>query len=126
MEICRNPELYDPLPQQTLSIPKPDLPALPCEADTVLKQKASTKYAELFPLQWKPPLTRTDLNKWSATLEDYALTFSFWTRATFVVSPRAVLIKTWSQALAIFVQVGGKAAPLLTKCLNVGMAAFSI
>ena len=124
MEICRNPDLYDPLPQQALSITRPDLPALPCEADTLLKQKAFTKHAELFPLQWKPPFTRTDLNKWSATLEDYALIFSFWTRATFIVKPQAVAIKTWSQALAIFVQVGGKAAPFLTKCLNVGMAAY--
>ena len=44
-------------------------------------------------------------------------------------SPQAVTIKTWSQALAIFVQVGGKAAPckaapFLTRCLNVGMAAY--
>ena len=123
MEICRNPDLYDPLPQQTLSIPKPQIPTIPCEADAVLKQKAFTKHAELFPLQWKPPRTRTDLNKWSATLEDYALIFSFWIRATFNVMPQAVAIKTWSQALAIFVPVGGKAAPFLTKCLNVGMAA---
>ena len=73
---------------------------------------------------WKPPITRTDLNKWAATLEDYALIFSFWTRTTFVHSPQAVAIKTWSQALAIFVQVGGKLDPFLTKCQNVGMAAY--
>ena len=36
----------------------------------------------------------------------------------------ATKIKTWSQALAIFIQVGGKAAPFLARCLNVGMAAY--
>ena len=117
-------DLYDPLPQQTLDIPRPDLLALPCDADASLKQKAFTKHAQLLPLMWKPPVTRTDLNKWAATLEDYALIFSFWTRATFVQSPQAVAIKTWSQALAIFVQVGVKIAPFLTKCQNVGMAAY--
>ena len=43
---------------------------------------------------------------------------------TFTESPHATKIKTWSQALAIFIQVGGKAAPFLSKCLNVGMAAY--
>ena len=51
MEICRNPDLYDPLPLQTLNIPKPDLPAFPMETDAVLKQKAFTKRVELLPLQ---------------------------------------------------------------------------
>ena len=124
MEICRNPELYDSLPQQTLDIPRPCTPVLPADADASLKQKAFTKHAQLLPLVWKPPVTRTDLNKWAATLEDYALIFSFWTRTTFVQSQQAVAIKTWSQALAIFVQVGGKLAPFLTKCQNVGMAAY--
>ena len=124
MEICRNPDLYDPLPLQTLDIPKPDLPAFPMETDAVLKQKAFTKSAELLPLQWKPPVSRTDLNKWAATLEDFALIFSFWTRTTLARSPRAVVIKTWSQALAIFIQVGGRTAPFLTVCQNVGMAAY--
>ena len=57
-------------------------------------------------------------------MEDFALIFSFWTRTTLVRSPQAVAIKTWSQALAIFVQVGGQDAPFLTICQNVGMAAY--
>ena len=124
MEICRNPALYDPLPLQTLNIPTPDIHAFPMETDAILKQKAFTKRAELLPLQWKPPVSRTDLNKWAATPEDFALIFSFWTRTTLAQSPHAVAIKTWSQALAIFVQVGGKTAPFLTVCQNVGMAAY--
>ena len=124
MEINRNPELYDPLPQQSLNIPRHECPAISCGANNHIKQKAFTKHAELLPLQWKPPLTRTDLNKWAATPTDYALIFPFWTRATFTESPQATKIKTWSQALAIFVQVGGKAAPFLARCLNVGMAAY--
>ena len=124
MEICRNPELYDPLPQQTLNLHAPDIPPFPAEADASLKQKAFTKHVPLMPLMWKPPGTRTELNKWAATLEDLALISSFWTRTTFVQAPAAVVIKTRSQALAIFVQVGGKIAPFLTKCQNVGMAAY--
>ena len=124
MEICRNPDLYDPLPLRTLDIPKRVSPAYSMETDAILKQKAFTKRAELLPLQWKPPVSRTDLNKWAATLEDFALIFSFWTRTTLVRSPQAVDIKTWSQALAIFVQVGGRHAPFLTICQNVGMAAY--
>ena len=38
-------------------------------------------------------VTRTDLNKWAAILEDYALIFSFWTRATSIQTSQAVAIK---------------------------------
>ena len=126
MEINRNPELYDPLSQQSLNIQRPDLPALPLEANNQIKQKVLPNYADLLPLQWRPPLARTDLNKWAATPAGHFLIFSFWTRATLTKSSHATKIKTWSQALAIFIQVGGKAAPFLAKCLNVGTAAYNL
>ena len=39
MEISRNPDLYEPLPLQTLNIPRHDPPAPSMETDAILKQK---------------------------------------------------------------------------------------
>ena len=111
-------------PPRNLDIAHPASTASPPLQTDHIKQKAFTRQAELLPLQWKPPNTRTDSNRWGAPPIDYSLIFSFWSHMTHFNSLAAVKIKTWSQALAIFIQVGGKTAPFLAKCLNVGMAAY--
>ena len=80
--------------------------------------------AEPLPLEWKPPSTRTAIYQWGATLQDYSCIFSFWTKTTTQDDDNLVRLTTWTQALAVFIQIGGNAAPFLSRCPNLTMAVF--
>ena len=80
----------------------------------------------MLPLQWNPPITRTDWNRWGSTCQDFALIFSFWSRWTQKQNNEAVRIYTWTQALALFVRHGGAIADFLQQCQFVGMAAYKL
>ena len=123
MEINRNSDLYDSLPQTNSSEPAPPVPLQQNDFPR-LKQKSFTANCHLLPLSWKPPSNRTALNRWGATMQDFNLMFSFWSRATICECEASVAVRTWTQALAIFIQVGGACAPFLATCQNVGMAAY--
>ena len=90
------------------------------------KQKCSLGFADALPLQWNPPISRTDWNRWGSTCQDFALIFSFWSRWTQKQSNEAVKIYTWTQALALFVRHGGAIADFLQQCQFVGMAAYKL
>ena len=75
-------------------------------------------------LQWIPPKTRTDINRWGATIDDFCLIFNFWKKITNTRVPQAVPITTWTHALAAFMQIGGKIAPFPQTCHNVAMACY--
>ena len=90
------------------------------------QQKYSLGFANALPLQWNPPITRTEWNKWGSTCQDFALIFSFWTKWTQKQSNNAVKIHTWTQALALFVRHGGAIADFLQQCQFVGMAAYKL
>ena len=87
-------------------------------------QQARCAGIPLLPLQWKPLTTRTAINLWGATLKDFNLLFTFWAKATMHDVHRFTPVTTWTHTLAIFLQVGGHAAPFLTRCPNIAMAAF--
>ena len=80
------------------------------------KQTCDLNLATALPLQWNPPTTRTEWNKWGSTSQDFALVFSFWTRWTQKHCQDAVKVHTWTQALALFVRYGGVSADFLQQC----------
>ena len=88
------------------------------------QQSHSLGFADALPLQWNPPSTRTEWNKWGSTCQDFALIFTFWAKWTQKQSNDAVKILTWTQALALFVKHGGATADFLLQCQFVGMAAY--
>ena len=122
MEMNRNSELYHLLPLDAAG----DSEALPVQQNDILtsKQKSLSATSSLLPLTWDPPVCRTAINKWGASMQDFYLIFSFWARISVQEQPLHTPILTWSHALAIFVQVGGCNAPFLASCQNLGMAAY--
>ena len=78
MELNRNSELYQQFaPEEEASRPvNVNSLARPC------KQTCDLSLATALPLQWNPPATRTEWNKWGSTCQDFPLVFSFWTRWT--------------------------------------------
>ena len=122
MEISRNPENYlqfAPEESQQNSIQRDILPQQN-------RQKSEMCLSQALPLQWNPPGTRTEWNKWGSSVKDFALIFSFWTKWTNKHCNAAVKIRTWTQALALFVQHGGVEAGFLGQCQFLGMAAFKL
>ena len=61
-----------------------------------------------------------------APTSDSALIFSFWTKWTNKTCDAAVKIRTWTQALALFIQHGGIEADFLGQCQFIGMAAYKL
>ena len=112
MELNRNSDLYQQFaPEEEASRPvNANSLMRPC------KQACDLNLATALPLQWNPPTTRTEWNKWGSTTQDFALVFSFWTRWTQKHYQDAVKIHTWTQALALFVRYGGAFADFLQQC----------
>ena len=122
MELNRNPDSYQQFAPEE-SAPRRDVNhelARPCQ------QKCDLGLSNAMPLQWNPPVTRTDWNKWGSSIQDFSLIFSFWTRWTQKQSDVAIKVLTWSQALALFVRHGGVMADFLKQCQFVGMAAYKL
>ena len=88
------------------------------------KQKNDLCLSQDLPLQWNPPATRTEWNKWGSSVKDFVLIFSFWTTWTNKTCDAAVKIRTWTQVLALFIQHGGIEADFLGQCQFIGMAAY--
>ena len=122
MELNRNSDLYQQFaPEEEAPRPVSDNSLMrPC------KQACDLDLVTALPLEWNPPSTRTEWNKWGSTTQDFALVFSFWTRWTQKHCQEAVKIHTWTQALALFVRYGGASADFLQQCQFVGMAAYKL
>ena len=76
MEMNRNSELCHLLPFDAAG----DSEALPVQQNDILtsKQKSLSATSSLLPLTWDPPVCRTAINKWGASMQDFYLIFSFW------------------------------------------------
>ena len=122
MEMNREPDFYQQFApeEQTSAQNSSNLLFRSCQ------QMHSLGFANALPLQWNPPTTRTEWNKWGSTCQDFALIFSFGTKWTQKQSNNAVKIHTWTQALALFVRHGGAIADFLQQCQFVGMAAYKL
>ena len=123
MELCRNPELYDQFAQH--SITHTDTVSIAGNIFRSHNQQFSLGRAVCpISFKWNPPINRTSWNRWGSTSKDFALLFSFWTKWTNQAAVHATKIKTWTQALALFVQRGGSSASFLRDCQFVGMASY--
>ena len=122
MEISRNPENYQQfVPEETAQY-QMGSDVLPQQN----RQNDDLCSAHAHPLQWNPRGTRTAWNKWGSSVKDFALIFSFWTKWTNQSCINAVRIRTWTQALALFVQYGGIDADFLGQCQFIAMAAYKL
>ena len=122
MEMNRNPENYQQFVPEEIAqnqVGRDVLPQLSRQSDELCSARA-------LPLQWNPPGTRTAWNRWGSSIKDFALIFSFWTKWTDQRCANAVRIRTWTQALALFVQYGGIDADFLGQCQFIGMAAYKL
>ena len=120
MEFNRHPELYEQF------APGSSLPAQEIQASNVpcMVQNSIARQCEPLPLDWRPPASRTAINQWGSALTDYSLIVQFWARCTMHPHPKATKIRTWSHALAIFIQNGGHLSAFLYDCQFMGMAAY--
>ena len=89
------------------------------------QQTSLTGTVHAWPLKWNPPSTRTSWNKWGSTARDFARLFSFWSKWTTQPAEAAIPVRTWTQALAFFVQNGGSCADFLYAGQFVGMRLIS-
>ena len=124
MELNRHADLYQSILPDCALEPDAPMPQLNVHSLGNNKQKSYMEQAQPLLLQWIPPKTRTDINRWGATIDDFCLVFNFWTKITTTRVPQAVPITTWTHALAAFIQIGGKIAPFLQICQNVAMACY--
>ena len=122
MEFQRNRELYEPFAVKQVPSCDEPIPNLDCRE--ACAQKCQHVNATPLHLTWLPPCTRTAINLWGATLQDYNYIFSFWTKTTTEPDESLTCLSTWTQALAIFIQLGGNGAPFLARCRNLTMAVF--
>ena len=122
MEFQRNRELYEPFAVRQPLPCEESIPNLDCRE--ACAQKCRHVDATLLQLTWMPPSSRTAINQWGATLQDYNFIFSFWTKTTTDPDENLQCLSTWTQALAIFIQLGGNGAPFLARCPNLSMAVF--
>ena len=122
MELQRNRDLYEPFAVKQAPIHAETIPNLDCREACAQKYQ-HTDAMPLY-LTWLPPSTCTAINQWGATLQDYNFLLSFWTTTTSDPDANLVCLSTWTQALAIFIQLGGNAAPFLARCPNLTMAVF--
>ena len=105
MELQRNCDLYEPFAVKQVPIHAETIPNLDCREFCAQKYQ-HTDAMPLY-LTWLPPSTCTAINQWGATLQDYNFLFSFWTKTTSEPDANLVRLSTWTQALAIFIQLGG-------------------
>ena len=122
MEFQRSPELYETFAVDACQ--KRNDAVMNLELREACSQSFIRSDAAPLPLEWKPPSTRTAINQWGATLQDYSCIFSFWTKTSTQDDDNLVRLTTWTQALAVFIQIGGNAAPFLSRCPNLTMAVF--
>ena len=122
MEMSRNPENYQQFSPEECQQTGIERNALPQQN----RQISEMCFSQALPWQWNPPGTRTEWNKWGSSVKDFALVFSFWTKWTNKHCNAAVKIRTWTQALALFVQYGGVEADFLGQCQFIGMAAYKL
>ena len=122
MEFQRSPELYETFAVDACQ--KRNDAVMNLELREACSQSFTRSDAAPLPLEWKPPSTRTAINQWGATLQDYSCIFSFWTKTSTQNDDNLVRLTTWTQALAVFIQIGGNAAPFLSRCPNLTMAVF--
>ena len=124
MEFQRNRELYEPFATKQVPTWDEPIPNLHC------REACAQKYqrADVMPLHltWLPPSTCTAINEWGATLQDYNCLFLFWAKTTTESNENLICLSTWTQALAIFIQLGGNGALFLARCTNLTMAVFKV
>ena len=97
MEFQRNRELYEPFAVKQPLPCEESIPNLDCREACAQK----CRHVEATPLQltWMPPSSRTAINQWGATLQDYNFIFSFWTKTTTDPDENLQCLSTWTQHL---------------------------
>ena len=122
MELNHNSDLYQQFtPEEETQRPDAD-----GGLARPLRQNSDLGMSNTLRMQWIPPLTRTEWNKWGGTSKDFALIFSFWTKWTQKHCDEAVKVHIWTQVLALFIRYGGAAADFLQQYQFVGMAAYKL
>ena len=104
MELQRNRDLYEPFTVKQVPIHAETIPNLDCREACAQKYQ-HTDAMPLY-LTWLLPSTCIASNQWGATPQDYNFLFSFWTKTTSDPDANLVRLSTWTQALAIFIQLG--------------------
>ena len=122
MELCRNPDFYDQFAQHNIT--HTDTLFVAGNIFSYNQQLSLGRAVCPISLKWTPPINRSSWNRRGSNSKDFALLFSFWTKWTNQAAVQATKIKTWTQALALFVQHGGSSASFLRDCQLVGMASY--
>ena len=104
MELQRNRDLYESFAVKQVPFHAETIPNLDCRE--ACAQKHQHTDATPLHLTWLPPSTCAAINQCGATLQDYNFLFSFWTKTTSDPYANLVCLSTWTQALAIFIQLG--------------------